>query len=134
MVDQEKVYYESSGVTITNTRAIFFNTTYALANIASVRIFKEPPSRGPAIMLFLGGIFIGFIGLMMASLVTAAHLITLVGLITMGIAIYLSIKAKPDYIVKVSSSSGEADVLYSKDSGYIQRIVDAINQAIIDRG
>jgi len=33
MTDQEKVYYESDKVKVTNTRAIFYNTTYALANI-----------------------------------------------------------------------------------------------------
>jgi hypothetical protein len=50
------------------------------------------------------------------------------------LGIYLIGQAKPSYVVRIGSASGESDGLVSKDSEYIQKIVDAMNKAIIQRG
>ena len=38
------------------------------------------------------------------------------------------------YFVRISTNSGISDVLSSPDKQYIQKVVDAINQAIIYQG
>ena len=67
MTDQEKDYLESNNIKITNSRAIFYSTTYALANIASVKIFKKPPSQTLPAIMFLGGAIVLIGGLCLGS-------------------------------------------------------------------
>ena len=45
---------------------------------------------------------------------------------------YYSIK--DEYSVRISSNSGEANGFRSKDKDYIQKIVNALNDAMIHRG
>ncbi len=41
---------------------------------------------------------------------------------------------KDEYAVRISTNAGETNSLVSKDKSYIQEIVDALNEAIINRG
>lgn len=60
---------------------------------------------------------------------------TIIGaLIFLAIGIAWFILNKPKYSVVLSSASGEAEALTSKDSDFISRIVKALNEAIIARG
>jgi hypothetical protein len=56
------------------------------------------------------------------------------GLIMLGLAIFWWTKQKPELSVVLSSSSGEAQALGSKDAAYINSVVEALNNAIIHRG
>jgi hypothetical protein len=136
MNNQEKVFYDSKNIKITNTRAIFHNTTYALANIASVKIFTKPPSQAPVALLVIGGILLGSIGacILSGDSNPGGYVLIVLGLVAIGLGIYISTKLKPDYLVRISSSSGEVDALKSREKQFIERIVNAINQAIIERG
>ena len=136
MVEQEKFFWNSENIKITNARAIFRDTTYALANITSVKLFKQPPSKTPTIILVIVGLILGGAGLCVFSSGNdpGGIVILVLGVAAIGFGIYISTKAKPNYFVRISSSSGEVDALQSKDRAFIQSIVDAVNQAIIERG
>jgi len=43
-------------------------------------------------------------------------------------------RAKATYVIVFSASSGKIKALESKDQAYIDRALDAINRAVIDRG
>jgi len=106
---------------VTQSRLIVGGKTYAMRNISSVsNIEIESSKTFPGILMFIGLLMLfgpkvfGFV------------------LIGVGAAIWYMLKNT--FAVRISSNSGEANALESKSSGYIQDIVDAINQAMIYRG
>lgn len=52
----------------------------------------------------------------------------------MSLGILLFISVKNEYTVRISTNAGEADSTISKDKEYIQKIVNALNDAMIHRG
>ena len=129
---QEETIHTDSLVTVTTTRVIIRGTTYALRNITSVRLAATQPSTGCATILALFGI-LAFIG----ALITFS---TSVGSGLFGLIVAVAIIAgavwwrrslKPIYHVAISSASGEANALSSKDKGYIEHVVNCINDAIV---
>ena len=134
--DVETVYYSDDNVSITNTRAVFSGKTYALANVTSVEMAIKPPEgQGYASVFLLGGgaaIMYGLSGIGSMPVQNILVLIFIggcVALLSIG-----TLRAKPSYIVKVSSSSGEANALISPNKQYIQEVVKAVNDAIVKRG
>lgn len=129
MATEPTFYSDERGVRITPTRAIFGSTTYAMANITSVVRGEDPPRRKP-------GIIIGILGLIILvaciSFESAAGVI--VGVVVLGLGILIAAKAKATYYVKITSASGEATPISSKDKQHMDSIVNAINEALIKRG
>jgi len=75
---------------------------------------------------------IGFILLLIGTSV-GGWLVT-IGVLILLIGIVIAWKAKGIYHVKITSASGESDAFSSNDREYIQRIVQAMNEALISRG
>lgn len=119
--EKEKSYFKNKGIHITNTRAIFPNKTYAMANITSVSIGEEKQDRTVPITI----IVIGVIGLTFFPEI--GFPLILVGTIW----IYMK---KKEYSVKIGSSSGEIEGFTSKNRELVRKVVSAMNDAIIDRG
>lgn len=119
----ENQFYHDGVVTVTQSRFVTQSKTYAMRNISSVHIFEIQKSRvGPIIMILLGFPFL-FSGE-----------IFWLGLIIIASAILWLFYIKNEYAVRISTNSGEANSILSKDRIYIQKIVDALNDAIIYRG
>jgi Family of unknown function (DUF6232) len=53
--------------------------------------------------------------------------------VIIGILWFISVN-KDEYAVRISTNSGESNSLVHNDEAYIQKIVDALNDAIIHRG
>jgi len=53
--------------------------------------------------------------------------------VLIGVIWYFTLKSKDISSVRINSNSGEVDALVSKDAGYIQAIVSALNEAIAHR-
>ncbi len=123
MSENEKVYLEEGGVTVTKARFIVPAQTHAMSGITSVKAAVDQPLKGPVI---LGGI-----GLLM--MFSGEVGMVIFGLLFIVGAILWFIKGKK-HIVVLSSASGEAKALSSSDSGFIGRIIAALNDAIVDRG
>jgi len=119
----ETQFYQDSVVTVTQSRFVTQSKTYAMRNISSVHIFEIEKSRvGPIIMILIGFPFL-FSGD-----------IFWMGLIIIGFSILWFFNIKNEFAVRISTNAGEANSVLSKDRIYIQKIVDALNDAIIYRG
>lgn len=118
---EEKVFFQSENVLISNTRMNLGGTTYATANVTSVSTLVEKPGRKTEIIMVL-------IGLVSFSETALGAII----LIALAVGIFMMKKTK--YVVRLSSSANEKDALWSKDKKFIDTVVEAINQAIIYRG
>lgn len=123
---KEKVYYSDGAITVTSTRAVLGAKTYAMANITSVTLAEEQKGAGCGCVLLGVGILLA-IGLFSAE----GFVVGVIGVV-MGI-IGLMLMSQKSYIVRIGSASGEANALENSSQEYIRTIVDAVNQAIIDR-
>ena len=133
---QEEVIFEGDSAKVTTARAILHGKTYAMSNITSVQSAKQDESPlipfgviafGAILILVSGGILLtdgGLEPLVMLVLGIAA--------IAGGVALWR--RLMPVYIVRIASSSGEADALQSKNKEFIDKVVSAINEAIVRRG
>lgn len=57
-----------------------------------------------------------------------------VGIIVIALGIWWLFSIKNEYAVRISTNAEEANSIISKDKDYIQKIVNALNNAIIHRG
>jgi hypothetical protein len=118
----ETVFYHDTNVTVTPATYVTPSRTYSMRNVISVYVYEIVKSRLKAGIMTLLGIpflFAGdlfFIGLMM---------------IPLGILWFISIKN--EYAVRISTPVGESDSIVSKDKIYIEKIVNAVNEAYIQR-
>jgi len=134
----EPTYYsDEKGVRITPTRLIIPGktrnegpSTYAMANITSVKTEKREPNRWGGIMTALIGLILIVVG---ASFNSAG--VILFGVVLLGAGIAWAVLLKPTYHLRVSSASGETEPLNPlKDKQYVGRVVTALNEALIKRG
>jgi len=128
---EETTFYSDSLVRVTNARLMIGQTTYAMLNITSVMTAKENPSIvGPVLLLTIGAIcFIGGLsGGWSSGGVTLGFLMVGIG------GGWLKERLKPKYHLRISSSSGEANVVTSKDKQTIEKMVQAVNEAMIGAG
>jgi hypothetical protein len=122
-VQNEVMFYQDGYVTVSQARFITNSKTYAMRNISSVHIFEIVKSRKwPVIMIVIGFFMLFSDGARIAGFI----------LIALGIGILCAVKN--EFAVRISTNSGEANSIVSKDKVYIQGIVNALNEAIIHRG
>lgn len=118
----EKVFYQDHNVTVTQARFVSDSKTYAMRNISSVSIRKIDRSiKGEIILIILGVILL-------------ATQVWFVGIAVVVIAVILLFTRKDSFSVRINSNSGEADGLISKDRDMIEKVVHALNEAIVHRG
>lgn len=130
-MSEEIVIHEDAEVKITNLRAVLGGKTYSIANITSVGAKEESPSGCVPAGLIIFGLFLLFIG--MSDLRSnLGYLIT--GVVLSGLGFLAARSAKPDFILQIATAAGEVKALSSKDKAYIQKITDALNDAIIKKG
>ena len=124
---QEKEYYNDGKTLVTSRRAVLNGVTYVMANITSVTLatHEEEKRSFPPTLLVLGGI-IAAMSLVHGSLFAGGGVLLL-------IAAYVLLRPTPHFIVRIRSGSGETDALQSRERQSLQPIVDAINQAIVER-
>jgi hypothetical protein len=153
MTEQEKVFFQDKIVLVTNSRAVLGSRTFAMSNITSVTPGVIPADRTFGIVIAIIGVlvtgFCGFISLFGLVWLFGASsknmssalggnifigLFVLLGVLILGLGIFLAMREKPTYVVRIGSASGESNALASKDYQYIYKVVNAMNQAIIHRG
>lgn len=126
---EETTFYSENAVQVTSSRVVMPGATYALRNISSVRTLEFKPSHTLDIALIIIGVIILLIG---ASAKSAGAV--LFGLVLAGAGVALFVTKKPEYVVKLGTNAGEQDGFRSKDKLSIDKIVNAINEAIISKG
>lgn len=134
----ETVYYFDNLVQITSTRAMFGETTYAVANITAVEMAVQPASRIFGSIVIAMGAFAILLGLRILTdnpiVILSVMIIALIGLLIIIAGVWLNSLARPSYLVRITTPGDVKDMLESRSPEYIQRIVDAINEAIVKRG
>jgi hypothetical protein len=124
----EQTFLNEAGVIVTQARFMVSGQTYAMNGVTSVASLKEIPSRkGPIICLVLG--LITFFGALRGD--TQILPGSLFFLIVGGLWWYLK---KTQYTVLLHSASGESRAFTSADENLVDRIVGALNEAIVARG
>jgi len=129
MATEPTFYSDERGVRITPTRAIFGSTIYAMANITSIKRDVRPANRKLGIIIAVLGLII-----LLASASFDSSTGVIAGAIVLGLGILVAAIVKPTYFLKITSDSGEAEPISSKDKQYIDSIVTAMNEALIRRG
>lgn len=120
---EEKLFYKDQNVTVTQSRYITNSKTYAMRNISSVHVFEIVKNHTFPVLL----IIVGAIMLFTDGGKVIGGIIALIGVLVV-------IFNKNQYAVRISTNSGEANSIVSRDKVYIQKVVDALNDAIIHIG
>lgn len=120
---EEKVFYKDQVVQVTQSRFVTNSKTFAMRNISSVTLFEIKASRAFQIFMIIVG------ALLLINNDTRVFGIVLV--LAGALILYFT---KDSYSVRISSNSGESDGFISKDKELVQKIVSAVNDAIIHRG
>src|SRR5882757_3091308 len=91
-VGGERTIYQDATVTITTSRAVIAGTTYAMANITSVREVKEASGAGCIAVMGVAGFVAG--GVVILGGATALGLVIMVFAGLLGAAAYFGNKPK----------------------------------------
>jgi hypothetical protein len=117
----EQTFFEYEDVKVTNARFISGSQTYAMSNVTSVKAFEQKPKR-------LLGICILIVGLI------AAFSAPVVGAVIALAAVVYLLMQKTVYHVMLATSGGETSALKTFQKEYLQKVVTAVNEAIVHRG
>ncbi|WP_257385906.1 DUF6232 family protein [Tahibacter caeni] len=126
---EERIFFQESGVVVSNARFIVPTQTFTMAGITSITTFREAPSRGGLIVLMLFGLVVLFIG---AAAGSGGAI--LFGLLLGGGAVFAMTQQRDCYHLLLKTASGEAKALTSLDLAFIQRVVAGLNEAFVHRG
>ena len=118
---EEKEFFNYEDVKVTNARFVNGNQTYAMSNITSVKSFVQKPSR-------LGGVIVLLVGLAIALNSPV------VGLLIAAAAMVYLVLQKTKYHIMLATAGGEVSALTTHQSDYLQKVVAALNEAIVYRG
>lgn len=119
----ETTFYQDTQILVTQSRYVTDAKTYAMRNISSVHVFEIVKSKTVQVILITIGILLIF-----------NDDLRILGFLLLAGSIASLFLIKNEYAVRISTNSGEANSLVSKDKVYIQQIVNALNDAIIHRG
>jgi hypothetical protein len=125
----EKAYYSDGEVSITRARFIVGSQTYVIGSITSVGFYQKNPDRTfPGSFAVCGFLFL------LGGVLFQNFFTPIIGMFQLLIAAFVWSNDKTEYTVLLTTAGGEIKALTSQDAGYISTIVDALNEAIVDRG
>lgn len=124
---EEKVFLGSaeSSLFVSSSRISLGGKMYSTANVTTVGTYLIKPRRKAEILLVLFGV-------VLALFHTIATIV--IGLILIALGVIKWIYNKPKYSIRLGSASGEAEAIQVPDKEYTNKIVQAINEAIVYRG
>jgi len=128
-MSREQVFYsDEAGVRVSSTRFIVGATTYALSGITSISAVRYKAKRSPAIWTAIIGLLLAVIGF------STTAVLGIVGIVILAIAVLWFFLIKDNFVVRVHTAGDETDAVVSTDESYINKIISALNDAIIHRG
>jgi Family of unknown function (DUF6232) len=117
----EQTFFEYDDVKVTSSRFITGGQTYAMSNITSVKPYEKKPSR-----------FLGVVVLLLGLIVAMSSLsVGIVMVVCAGIYLYFQ---KSIYHILLSTSAGETKALVTYQRDYLDKVIAALNDAIVARG
>jgi len=118
----ETTFFEHEDVKVTNARFIVEGQTYAMNNVTSVTPMKQDPKRFWPLLTIISAVVL----LLNEQYVWALVVGVLGGL-------WLA-KQKPLYHVMLRTSGGETSALKTHQKDYMDKVIAALNSAIVARG
>lgn len=119
---EERIFFEYEDVKVTNARFINGGQTYVMNNVTSVKPYEKKPSRVWGIIVLAAGVAI----MVDTSFIT--------GLLIAAAAAWYLYQQKTIYHIQLSTSAGETTALVTYQRDYLNRIIAALNDAIVHRG
>lgn len=119
----EQKFYEDGNVIVTQSRFVASSKTYAMRNISSVSIGEIKKSKVFQILVIIVGV------IMLTGEGTRVY-----GVVAIAMGALLLYFIRNEYSVRINSNSGENDGFVSKDRERIEKIVNAVNEAMVLRG
>jgi Family of unknown function (DUF6232) len=122
-VGNEANYYSQGSVQVTSARFVVGSQTYAMRNVTSVKGITIWPGRiGPIAFALLG----------IALIITLKPVAVVFGLCLVVSCSLLLYYRKPTHAVVLTTAGGEIRAYESSNAAKIGRILDALNQAIVE--
>lgn len=127
----EQTFLHEGNVQVTHSRIVIDNHTYPINGITVVRSDVIPASRSPKRTLsILLGIFGCLMGVGSGGNATMIFWVA----VLFGSAILLWLNAKALFHIYLGTAGGEKEVLSSSDKAFVDRVAQAINEALVSRG
>ncbi len=117
----EKSFFEYEDVKVTNVRFISGTQMYAMSNITSVKTSEQKPNRIWGVLALLIGLATAINSPVAGAIISVAA----------GLFLYFQ---KTTYHVMLATSGGETSALKTYQREYLDKVVHALNQAIVYRG
>ncbi|MFQ5664642.1 MAG: DUF6232 family protein [Terriglobia bacterium] len=128
MKEEITFYSDGHGVRVTSARLIIGDTTFSLANITSVRkISTNPDRRGPLKFMVIA------VGVLFLAIALESGVLAFGAVVMGGLGVLWWKGQRPVYELHIASASGETAPLKSDDKNRVEKIVQAINEAMIQR-
>lgn len=138
-------FTDGNSVVVTNSSLQVKNAVYPLANIYSHKVSVVSPKRVSS-TIFMGiGILVFICGAMnlLPSTLTGSTsilgftiiknaLIMVTGIAILLCAMVIMFLLKEKYVVSLSTSRGEKQIIVSRKREYVNEIIDALNHACLD--
>lgn len=126
----EIIYYQDENIRISNMSAEFgikqhALKTYPVAEITAARMRVQQAHVLPAYSVALIGLIWG--GVLFQTAMLLALAIAAVGIV---ISLLFRVSVSSNYFLRLTTTSGETDVLMSLHKRYIKEAVEAVNKAI----
>lgn len=133
----EPLFLQEGVVIVTKSRFINADQTYLLSGVTSIRAGTIQPRYRSVIGVLLLGLLVLLNGV---ALLHApgyrgeAVLFVLVGAVMIGLDILHWRRLVTSYVLTLTTAAQEVQALKSRDPAFIQRVVDALNKAVVARG
>lgn len=128
----ETTIYSDRDVTVTTSRIICGSTTYALRNITSVKLSVAEANRHAGLLFMALGVVLVILGAIGFDLRGSERFGAFFAGLVFAIPGYAHWRhASNDYHLAIAVSSGEVQAFTSKNRQQVEKIVAAVNEAII---
>lgn len=119
----ESALFQEGNVTVTNARFMVGSQTYAIRNITSV---EKRTKKAPKLFCIVVGAILAAIG------GYGNQGIGNVSMFVIGIILLIAgVLMKHKYFVVLHTSASQMQALESKNQGYINKVINALNSAIL---
>jgi hypothetical protein len=115
-MSSETTFFQNSEITVTNARFVVGSQTYAMRGVTSVRGIEITHSKAWPMLFIISDLLL---------------LLFYVGIVLIGIGLYLLIKQKRRFAVVLTTAAGEVRAYESRDSNLVGDVLEALNQAIV---
>ena len=130
-MSEETTIYDKNNIKITNLRAVFGGKTYSVSNITSVESKRIEPSGCLPIGLSISGSLFILVGVYNIKYEPG---ILMLGVLAFVLLFFSNRASKPTWSVTLTTAAGEVKACTSPDQQTIKQIVEAINNAIVQKG